>query len=441
MSRILVVEDEPVIRFEIQRTLRRAGHTVEAVEQVSAAEAIGLDGFDLILTDLRLPGESGDVLIERAPAPVVVMTAHGSVQSAVDAMRRGAADYLTKPFEPDALLVTLERALERRALARRSDALQQEVDRQYTVEGMVGDCPAMRVAFDRVARAAPTAATVLVLGESGTGKELIARAIHRQSPRSAAAFVPVNCASIPESLIESQLFGHERGAFTGAHTRQAGLFEAASGGTLFLDEIGELPAPAQARLLRVLQEGEVRPVGATRARPIDTRVVCATHRDLAAMSEAGHFRRDLYYRLRVIEIELPPLRARGDDVELLARTLLDKAAAKLGRPGLEFADDTPGAIRRYDWPGNVRELENAIERAVILHAGGPVGPADLGLEAGAPPSSPPRAAVDLSLDDYFRAFVLRHQAELSETEIARRLGISRKSLWERRKKMGIPRPK
>ncbi|MCB9543545.1 MAG: sigma-54 dependent transcriptional regulator [bacterium] len=446
MSRILVVEDEPVIRAEIARTLKRAGHHVDAAPDVPAAEALDLQAYDLILTDLRLPGPPGDVLIDHAPGvPVVVMTAYGSVRQAVDAMKRGAADYLQKPFDPDELVVTLDRVLGNTRLARSHALLQTEIDRQWAIDGMVGACAPMRAAFDRIHKAGPTPATVLVLGESGTGKELVARAIHKKSPRHDAAFVAVNCASIPETLIESQLFGHERGAFTGAHARQPGLFEVASGGTLFLDEIGELPPPAQARLLRVLQEGEIRPVGAARPRPVDTRIIAATHRDLAAMVDAGNFRRDLYFRLRVIEITLPPLRDRGDDIDALADMLLQKTLRRLGRPPATFDPDARRALRRHPWPGNVRELENAVERAVILSAGGPITPADLGLgptTTTAPPLALPALdADDVSLEAYFRAYVLTHQDHQSETEIARRLGISRKSLWERRQRLGLPRPK
>ena len=280
---------------------------------------------------------------------------------------------------------------------------------------------------------------MLILGESGTGKELVARALHAQSPRRDSPFVPVNCASVPSALLETELFGHERGAFTGATNARAGMFEAADGGTLFLDEIGELPGSAQASLLRVLQESEVRRVGANRARKVDVRLVAATHRDLPQEIREGRFREDLYFRLRVLEIALPPLRERREDLAELSVFLLDKACRRLNRPAHTFSEGALEAIAAHRWPGNVRELENAIERAVILSDDGviteellalaPEGPAQEELE-GSP-----------SLQEYFKRFVIEHQGRLSETELARRLGISRKALWERRSRLGIPRPR
>ena len=441
MSRVLLVEDEALIRTELERVMTRHGHEVVAVADVAAARDAVPEDFDVVVTDLRLPGESGDQLLdEAARVPVILMTAHGSVSSAVDAMKRGAADYLTKPFDPDELLLIIGRLVERRRLERENAALRQQVEGQWRVEGMVGSSAPMREVADRIRKVAPTDATVLVLGESGTGKELVARAIHRQSSRAARAFVPVNCASIPEGLIESELFGHERGAFTGAVSRSGGLVAAAHEGTLFLDEIGELPAHAQARLLRVLQEREVRRVGAERARPVDVRVVGATHRDLPAMVEAGAFREDLYFRLRVLEIELPPLRERGDDVHELAAELLREATGRLGRGALDFDDSARAALGTHEWPGNVRELRNAIERAVILHESGPVTAELLGLQrrSSVRPSALP-SLEDPSLEGYLKAFVLEHEETMSEKELAEALGISRKSLWERRARLGIPR--
>ncbi len=439
MSSILVVEDEAVIRGELARVLRREGHEVTAVVDVPSAREAGPTSFDLVLTDLHLPGPSGDVLLEDSGgAPVIVMTAFGSVRTAVDAMKRGAADYLSKPFDPDELVLTVKRVLGRKRLERENDALRRT---RPAPTGMVGACAAMRDVFARIEKVAPTNATVLVLGESGTGKELVAKAIHEQSDRSASgAFVPVNCASIPENLVESELFGHERGAFTGAISAQTGLVEASHEGTLFLDEIGELPASAQARLLRVLQEREVRRVGSNKAKRVDVRLVAATHRNLRAMVSEGTFREDLYFRLKVLEIELPPLRDRGDDMLAIARTLLEREARRRSKGTLTFDEDAEQALMEHDWPGNVRELQNAVERALILHEGGPVTRSLLGLEARpARRSQPPRA--ELSLEEYFKAFVREHQESVGETELARRLGISRKSLWERRQRLGIPRPK
>ena len=435
MSRILIVEDESVIRKQMAKLLYRAGHETAEAESVDQARALGLDTFDLIVADLRLPGVEGTELIELArPVPVLVMTSYASVRSAVESMQRGAADYVAKPFDHDEMLLTVNRILEQRRLTRQNAALKADVQRDYPIEGMVGSCQAMRDVFDRIRRVAATDVTVLILGESGTGKELVARSIHENSARRSGPFVAVNCAAIPETLIEAELFGHEKGAFTGAIQKKQGLIEAAAEGTLFLDEIGELATTTQARLLRVMQEGEIRAVGSTQSRRINVRLLAATHRDLADLVQKHSFREDLYYRLRVMEVELPPLRDRGADLDALAQHLLAKTAARLNRGELRFSEAARAAIRRYHWPGNVRELGNAIERAAILCDGAVIEPAQLSMPTAAVPP-PPR----LSLDDYFREFVLRNQDRLTESELARQLGISRKTLWERRTRMGLPR--
>jgi len=451
VSRILLVEDEALIRSELRRLLVRAGH--EVAEAGSVPEALAdhapLNGFDLILTDLRLPGPPGIELIKAsAPAPVIVATSYATVKSAVEAMKLGAVDYLAKPFDHDELLIVVERVLDQGRLRRRVQALEADVARTYPVGGMVGHSKGMLDVFDRVSRVAATDATVLIRGESGTGKELVARAIHEQSPRRNAPLVAVNCAAIPEGLIESELFGHEKGAFTGASAGHIGLIEAADGGTFFLDEIGELPAAAQARLLRVLQDSEVRRVGATRARRVNVRTIAATHRDLPRMVKDGGFRTDLYFRLRVFEILLPPLRERMDDLDDLARHLLARNEHRFGKSGLELTAGAWSAIRSHHWPGNVRELDNAIERAVILCDTGRITPELLALgdtpaDEATPDDLLDASAVDAagtSLQDYFRRFVVDHQDTLSETELARRLGISRKALWERRMRFSLPRP-
>ncbi len=450
MSRILVIEDEPVIRTELRRLLTRAGHDVAEARAIHEAETdYALDTFDLILSDLRLPGAPGTDVIAKAPGvPVLIMTSYATVRSAVDAMKLGAVDYIAKPFDHDELLLQVERVLREGRLSRQNAALKREVERAYAVSGMVGTCAAMREVFERVRKVAASPATVLVLGESGTGKELVARALHAQSPRHDGPLVAVNCAAIPEGLLESELFGHEKGAFTGAQTAHAGLVESADGGTLFLDEIGELPAPAQARLLRMMQDGEVRRVGATRSRKVDVRIVAATHRDLPKRVQEGAFRQDLYFRLRVVEIKLPPLRERGEDVPALAKHLLEKACQRLNRPPATFSPEALATIATHPWPGNVRELENALERAVILADGPVITPGLLALEPGGnsafetpelPDPGIEGSASPDSLEEYFRRFVLEHQEKLGETELARRLGISRKALWERRQRLGIPR--
>ncbi len=436
--RILVVDDEQVIRHALRRLLERHGYRVETAASVEEVlERHDPADFHLLLVDVRLPGRPGTELIGPSPVPVVVMTSYASVPSAVEAMKLGAADYVAKPFDHDELLLVLEQALAQHRREQSRQRLQATVEEHWPVKGMVGRCPAMRTLFEQIARVAPTPASVLILGESGTGKELVARALHDRSPLRDAPFVAVNCATIPENLVESELFGHVKGAFTGADRDRTGLIQSADGGTLFLDEIAELPLPVQARLLRVLQDGELRPVGAERPRRVQVRVLAATNRDLEGLVREEKFRGDLYFRLRVVELRLPPLRERGDDLFLLAEHLLEKACRRLNRPPMTLTPEAREALRGHHWPGNVRELENALERAAILATGDEVDAELLGLEH----SRPPEPTRDLSLDDYFRRFVLEHQDHLTETELARRLGISRKTLWQRRRRLGIPRPR
>jgi DNA-binding NtrC family response regulator len=444
MNRLLIVEDEAVIRQALQRLLTRHGYDVAEAGAVNEAlEAHDVTSFDLIIADLRLPGVPGtDIIARAAPVPVLIMTSYGSVKSAVEAMKLGAADYITKPFDHEEMLLSVRRILEQGRLLRRTQALQAELDRHYPVGGIVGDCAAMREVFERIRKVAPTDSTVLIRGESGTGKELVARALHEISPRKDAPVVAVNCAAIPDTLIESELFGHEKGAFTGAVSEHRGLIETANGGTLFLDEIGELPAAAQARLLRVLQEGEIRRVGSAQERKVNVRLVAATHRDLESRVSEGLFRSDLYFRLHVFEIQLPPLRDRGDDIATLAEFLLGKICRRLNRPRAWLTPQAISAMKAYRWPGNVRELENAIERAVILCEDGQITAELLAIDTTALSAATPGAEPgDLSLEDYFRRFVLTHQDRLTETELARRLGMSRKALWERRQRLNLPRPK
>jgi len=443
MNRILIIEDEIVIRAALRRLLERHGY--EVAEAGSVAEAEGgqeLASFDLVIADLRLPGAPGTDIIARCDgAPVLIMTSYGSVKSAVESMKLGAIDYIAKPFDHDELILTVQRILDQSRLLRQARVLKSDLDRDYPVGGMIGQCAAMQEVAARIRKAAPTDATVLIQGESGTGKELVARALHELSTRRDAPIIAVNCAAIPDNLIESELFGHEKGAFTGAVATHRGLVEVADGGTLFLDEIGELPAAAQARLLRVLQEGEIRRVGSPHARKVNIRLIAATHRNLQQRVSDGEFRADLYFRLRVMEINLPPLRERGDDLPALAEFLLAKACTRLNRAPLGFAPETLAAIRAYAWPGNVRELENAIERAVILCEGSTITPDLLAIDSAPREPQAEPAADGVSLEQYFRRFVIEHQGRLTETELARRLGLSRKALWERRQRLGIPRPR
>ena len=464
MSHILVVEDEAIIRNAVRRLLTRHNHEVTEADSVDAAKALDLTSYDMIISDLRLPGGHGTDLIELASkVPVLIMTSYASLRSAVDAMKLGAVDYIAKPFDHDEMIQAVERILAMRtettdAVADPHDDLPEPVPSSKT--GIIGSCEPMQLLFRKIAKVAPTDATVLIQGESGTGKELVAKAIHNQSRRADKPLISVNCAAIPETLIESELFGHEKGAFTGATAQRQGLVEAADGGTLFLDEIGELPLEAQARLLRVLQEGEIRRVGSVQSQKVNVRLVAATHRNLKELSSQGEFREDLYYRLNVMELHLPPLRDRGEDVIEIAVAMLARACEKMATAPMRFNDASLKAIRDYHWPGNVRELENAVERSVILAESDEVEPDLLGIEVSPdryisdsmrnnlvednpyqPTDQNDEQQGDLSLDDYFVHFVLENEASMTETELAKKLGISRKSLWERRQRLGIPRKK
>ncbi|EWC40709.1 sigma-54-dependent transcriptional regulator [Stutzerimonas stutzeri] len=464
MSHILIVEDETIIRSALRRLLERNQYEVsEAGSVQEAQERYSIPGFDLIVSDLRLPGAPGTELIKLAEGtPVLIMTSYASLRSAVDSMKMGAVDYIAKPFDHDEMLQTVARILNDRqqaaampaASTRSTSGAASGAPRDDI--GIIGHCTPMQDLFSKIRKVAPTDSNVLIQGESGTGKELVARALHNLSRRAKAPMISVNCAAIPETLIESELFGHEKGAFTGASAGRAGLVEAADGGTLFLDEIGELPLEAQARLLRVLQEGEIRRVGSVQSQKVDVRLIAATHRDLKTLAKTGQFREDLYYRLHVIALKLPPLRERGNDVLEIAKAFLARQGERLSGDDLHFSRDAEQAIRHYSWPGNVRELENAIERAAILSESPEIDADLLGIDIeldeldddfdeplgtirGVASGNEPTE--DLSLEDYFQHFVLEHQDHMTETELARKLGISRKCLWERRQRLGIPRRK
>jgi two-component system response regulator AtoC len=378
-SSVLLVDDEEGIRKTLGRALRDDGHEVVTASSVTEATRLLAERpFDVLVVDHRMPGRTGldliadvSILPEAERPQVVMMTAHASVENAIEAMKRGAYDYLQKPFEVDELLVVVRRALEEESLRRQNRYLLAEREEEFGHYGIVGTSRAIRGLIRQLEQVAQSKSTVLVTGETGTGKELAARAIHAHSAQHDRPLIKVNCAAIPESLIESELFGHVRGAFTGATANRRGRFALADGGTLFLDEIGTLGLPVQAKLLRVLQEREFEPVGSERTQSIDVRVIAATNRDLRAMVAEGRFQEDLYYRLSVIPIALPPLRERPEDVPLLVEHFVRKHAQRVGRrvEGIE-----PGVMQRlaaYRWPGNVRELENTIERAVVL-ASGPI---------------------------------------------------------------------
>jgi two-component system, NtrC family, response regulator HydG len=440
MREILIVEDEKIIRESLQRLLERSGYGVTAVASVVEAEKEGLQGFDLVIADIRLPGAEGTTLIPKAsPVPVLIMTSYSSVQSAVDAMKRGAVDYISKPYNHDEMILTIKRILKNQKLEFQNKALKREIDSRYPTRNLLGNSDAIKQVKDRISRVAKTNTVVLIQGETGTGKELAARAIHAESDRAEMPLISINCASIPENLIESELFGHEKGAFTGAMQSNKGLISAADSGTLFLDEIGELSLDVQAQLLRVLQEGEIRRVGSNKMQYVDIRLIAATHRNLIEMVEEKKFREDLYYRLNVMEITMPPLRHRGNDILELADKILHNTSKRFQRTEYFFSDNARKLMQEYHWPGNVRELENVIERAIILSNGQEIGRQELGIRCNDPVTPQSGVAAELSMDEYFIEFVKSHQHRLNETELSARLGISRKNLWERRQKLGIPR--
>jgi DNA-binding NtrC family response regulator len=371
MARVLVVDDEPGVRESLRMLLRDECEVALAGSVDEALAGLRENPPDLVLLDLVMPGRSGfELLSELGARPggpaVVVLTGTTAVATAVEAMKQGAADYVTKPFEVDALRIKVRQLLERRALEREVEDLRARVESRDRLGALLGRSEAMQEVFRTIRRVAASRVTVLVRGESGTGKELVARAIHQLGPRREGPFVAVNCAGIPDTLIESELFGHERGAFTDARERRIGRFEAASGGTLFLDEIGELAPPVQAKLLRALQERRIDRVGGSEPVEVDARVVAATHRDLEKDVDAGRFRADLYYRINVVALELPPLRERREDIRLLAAHFLARARAEAGHGPTRIAPRALAALERFPWPGNARELANAIERAVAL---------------------------------------------------------------------------
>ena len=448
MARLFVVDDEASARTTLALLLRRRGHRVEEADGVaSATKRLAAQTFDLVVTDLRMPdGDGLDVLQAaraQADAPeVILLTAYAEWKSAKEAIRLGALDYFEKGQEPEELFHRIDNALASRALRRENANLKAQLRERYGLPGLIAQSPAMQAVLDLVERVAPTDATVLIQGESGTGKEVIAKAVHHASPRAARPFVAVNCGAVPETLLESELFGYVRGAFTGAAGGKLGLFEEAGGGTLFLDEIAEMPATLQVKLLRALQSGEVRRLGATQAAAIDVRVLAATNGDLARRISQGSFREDLFYRLNVIQVTLPPLRDRREDIPALAEHFLARAAAKLGRT-LRLSPAALERVLRYPWPGNVRELENAIERAAILSRSETVEPDDLpphvsaGLQLGPSPALPRQ----VTLAEAERAHILTTLERFGRNHsgAAEALGIGRTTLWRKLKEYGIDR--
>jgi two-component system, NtrC family, response regulator AtoC len=440
VSRVLIVDDEPGLRQSLGLLLGDAGYEVAAESDGRRALARATtEPFDLVLCDVRMPALSGLEFLrayreQGGTALVIMMSAYGGEDAALAAMKEGAYDYVPKPFRPDEVVLALRKAEERERLRRTVAGLRAQLDSGPDTRAMVAASAPMQAALDIVARVAEHSTTVLITGESGTGKEVVARAIHRASPRAGAAFIGINCAAIPENLLESELFGHMRGAFTGASADKAGLFEQADGGTLLLDEIGDLPVGLQAKLLRALQESEIRRVGDQRTRRVNVRVLAATARDLQADARTGRFREDLFYRLHVVAIHLPPLRERRDDIAPLARLFALRLGSRFGAP-VELSDAAVAWLESQPWPGNVRELENAIERAAILSGKRRLDPQDFEATRGASVTAAPNRRPDESLrgavEDAERgAISAALEAESGNRRAAaRRLGVSLRTLF------------
>jgi two-component system response regulator HydG len=440
---LLVVEDDPDMLALLQEHLQGEGYRVAAL--TSGREALARlrsEIFDVVITDLRMPDVDGMEVLRacreiQPEARVILVTAFGTVETAIRAIREGAFDYTTKPFRLEEISLLVAKALDDRRLRAEYLRLRQEVEGRYRFENLLGKSPAMQAVFSLIQQAAPSDASVLVMGESGTGKELVAKALHYNSPRAKRSFVPVNCAAVPAGLLESELFGHVKGAFTGAVGTRRGLLREAAGGTLFLDEIGDMAPELQAKLLRVIEDKAVRPVGSDETITVDVRVVAATNRDLRAHIQEGKFREDLYYRLAVIPIQLPPLRERREDIPLLAEHFLRQAAAITGKEVRVFAPETMAALLRHPWPGNVRELENVVQRAVALTTADRLLPEALLLDIGALAPTPADLLVRMNsrptIEELTREYVSLILREVGgdKDRAAEILGVSKRTLYRR----------
>lgn len=466
-KRILVVDDESSIREFLEIMLKREGYVVGSM--ASAKEALAATAghsWDVVITDIAMPEMSGIELLTKlrqanSDTAVIVMTAHGSAEIAVEAMKLGATDYLTKPFQIEEMKIAVERALESVALARENRQLRSELGKAFSVDNIIGTSPAMQVIFNLVRQVSATKTNIMILGESGTGKELVAHAIHRNGAPAKAPFVVINCAAVPESLFESELFGHRRGAFTGAVHDKIGIFEQGDGGTVFLDEVGDIPLPVQVKLLRAIQQRSFRPLGAVEDVTVDVRIICATNKNLEEMVAKGSFREDLFYRLNVIQIRVPSLRERREDIPLLAEHFLQKFTVTMGKPIKSISKEALRMLVAYNFPGNVRELENIVERAVALENQSTIFPESLPqklllnsaaypIAAAAAQSSPPNAGgaeagpfnLEKSVEEFERAHILRalENTKGVKKRAAALLGISFRSLRYRIEKYAIDDP-
>ncbi|MBA4372168.1 MAG: hypothetical protein C0402_04840 [Thermodesulfovibrio sp.] len=445
-GRLLIIEDEDTLRESLKRVFSAEGYDVEtAADGETALTMLDAGSYDLLLTDILLPGMTGIELLKKcrdinSEQMVIVMTAYASLETAVESLRGGAYDYIIKPLIHDEVKRIVRNALRELSLRSENLLLKRQIVERYDFEHIIGPGRAITSLIDEVKKVADSKSNVLLLGETGTGKELFARAIHHNSSRRDKPFIPINCSAIPENLLESELFGYVRGAFTGAVSSKRGLFEEADGGSVFLDEIGELSQQLQSKLLRVLDDREIRPLGGVQTRKVDIRLISATNRDIVKAVKEEQFREDLYYRINVVTLVLPPLRDRREDIAVLARHFLEKFSHEIGKDVRAIDDSSLRVLLEYSWPGNVRELQNIIERAVLITDSNFIMPEHLPeILKGSTVSDTLFPGRVLSIEDYTKEFILNYQAEYNEQQLAQMLGITRKSLWEKRKKWDLKR--
>jgi DNA-binding NtrC family response regulator len=445
-SKILIVEDEETLCESLQRVFTKEGFEADGVHSAESALKVLEEGVhDLLITDIILPGINGIELLKKARQTqpeliVVIITAYASVETAVEALRAGAYDYVMKPIIHEEIKKIASNALTQKALLAENVMLKRQIEKTYNFDNIIGESPAIKKVINEIKKIADAKSSVLLTGDTGTGKELIARAIHHNSIRKHRPFVPVNCNAIPEHLLESELFGYVKGAFTGAANSKKGLFEEADGGTIFFDEIGEISQQLQIKLLRVLEDQEIRPLGTTQSKKVNVRIITATNRDIEKEVAEGRFRDDLFYRINVINVNLPPLRERDGDTMLLAEHFLRKYSGEIGKKIDSISDDVIKIMSSYHWPGNVREMQNIVERAVLISESNTITQANLptGLKKGNSIVQKSDRKT-LSIDEYTRTFILENQEKYSEQQLADMLGITRKTLWEKRKKWDIKR--
>ena len=445
-ERLLIIEDESTHRESLQRVFIREGYEVDTAGSAEdALRFFGEGAYDLIVTDILLPGLNGIEFLKEVKKQVtdqlvIVMTAYASMETAIGALRAGAYDYILKPIIHEEIKRIIRNALNVRSLRAENLNLKKQIERLYDFEKIIGESPVIKDLIDQVKKISDSKTNILILGETGTGKELFTRAIHFNSSRQNKSFIPINCSAIPDNLLESELFGHVKGAFTGATQSKRGLFEEADGGTVFLDEIADLNPALQAKLLRVIDDHEIRPVGSTQSRKVDIRIIAATNKDIVKAVKEGLCREDLYYRLNVVTLNLPPLREHPEDIPLLAKHFLSIYAQEIGKPIRSFHEKAVRLLYDYHWPGNVRELQNIIERAVLITDRDIIYPEHLpeGMRTANPHIL---EAIDqsLSIENYTKKFIERYQSSLTEQKLAEKLGITRKALWEKRKKWGLVR--